>query len=402
MPHLRKRYLRHLLKKSLSFSSIVGIFGQRQTGKTTLVTAVATEFISLDQRIPLSKAEENPENFLEERKTPFAIDECQMAPGLFPALKEKVRVFPKKGQFILTGSVRFTSRAAIRESLTGRIFILELFPMNLSEISQRPLNNLSFDVLAGRYEKDISFHSPKYTFSYQQFKNYLLTGGLPGILFYRENFIRKTKFESHIETLLERDLRLVLKTTLDYRTLRGLLAYLAVQQGKPLEYAEVSRATKISYRTLLKVLRAFEALFLIRIIETTGGEKKPVAFLEDQGMATHLVQTTTGFVFDEMANLERGLFTNIRPQFFYRLETSPLTFQYRTRGGAYVPFAFQTTHGVVGYIPILGIKAPVTAVASARSFIRQYPNAKVILVHQGKSFERIEKNIYAFPIGWVL
>ena len=40
------------------------------------------------------------------RKPPFVVDESQLCPALFPAAKEWVRLHPKKGQLIFTGSIR--------------------------------------------------------------------------------------------------------------------------------------------------------------------------------------------------------------------------------------------------------------------------------------------------------
>ena len=56
-------------------------------------------------------------------------------PELFPALKEFVRLHKKPGQFLLTGSVRFSSRKANGESLTGRIVTIKIPPLGSGEIN---------------------------------------------------------------------------------------------------------------------------------------------------------------------------------------------------------------------------------------------------------------------------
>ncbi len=160
MPHQRARYAAELLKKALHFSPIVGVVGQRQTGKTTLSSQFCEEYQTLDGSGELTLAEADPFSYLQGRRHPFAVDECQLCPPLFPALKEQVRIHPKMGQFILTGSVRFTSRAAIRESLTGRIVTIELLPLSLSESSNGPLNRILSHLLKkGRLPETQSFDS---------------------------------------------------------------------------------------------------------------------------------------------------------------------------------------------------------------------------------------------------
>lgn len=106
---------------------------QRQVGKTTLVTALAAEYSTLDRATLLEQAAARPLEFLENRDLPFAVDEAQLCPPLFPAIKRWGRLNPKKGQLLLTGSVSFTARKLIRESLTRRIANVEILPLKISE-----------------------------------------------------------------------------------------------------------------------------------------------------------------------------------------------------------------------------------------------------------------------------
>ena len=120
MAHTRVRFLTSLVKKGLSFQGIVGVFGHRQVGKTTLLEMLSQRYATLDRVIELTQATENPVGFLNgllgnQQKRPVAIDECQLCPPLFPELKEWVRTHKEPGIFLLSGSVRFSSRKAIRE-----------------------------------------------------------------------------------------------------------------------------------------------------------------------------------------------------------------------------------------------------------------------------------------------
>ena len=141
MAHERKRHVRDLLLQRLKFSPIVGVFGHRQVGKSTLIAKIANEYRTLDDVATLEFAHEQPKKFIQSMKQhPAAIDECQMEPRLFPTLKERVRISKRPGQFILSGSVRFTSRKAIRESLAGRMASIECLPFSVSELVQEELN----------------------------------------------------------------------------------------------------------------------------------------------------------------------------------------------------------------------------------------------------------------------
>src|SRR5262245_14019250 len=113
MPHLRPRHLQGLLKRSMKFSPITGLFGHRQVGKTTLASAAAGRYLSLDDRATLDLSLTDPDSFLRDHEAfPLVLDECQLSPPLFPALKERVRKGAPPGSYLLTGSVRFSSRKA--------------------------------------------------------------------------------------------------------------------------------------------------------------------------------------------------------------------------------------------------------------------------------------------------
>ena len=112
--------------------------GHRQVGKTTLLESVAKQYYTLDRQLDFDIIQSDPETFLSQSRSRCGLDEVQMMPSLFPALKEQVRKNKTPGQFLLSGSVRFTSRKAIQESLTGCIIYLELLPLSISELNIIP------------------------------------------------------------------------------------------------------------------------------------------------------------------------------------------------------------------------------------------------------------------------
>jgi len=394
MPHLRKRHLQPLIEKSLRFSPIVGVFGHRQVGKTTLCEALSERYVTLDLSENQDLGVHSPETLIRSNAAfPLVIDECQLAPPLFLALKEWVRKHKAPGQFLLTGSVRFSSRKAIRESLTGRIINWELLPMDLSESHSAPLPDTVPLLLQPRgFEKPLK--KARY-FSEKAYSIALSQGGLPGVFSIRDPSIRKQRFETQIETLLERDLRLLVQTTLEYRTLHNLLSVLASRQGLPLELSEVARASRISVPALRRLLAALEAMFVIRIIDTIGTRRRPVIFFEDQGEASHLA----GEKPEPLLNITRFLFSFVRQQWVYRPEMDARLFQYRNRGGSFVPLAIQTTRGALGFIPMLDETPGKHELASAQSFLGQFKGARCLFVHLGESDRVLGHNLRILPLS---
>ncbi len=380
MPHLRARHLRKLISQSLNFSPLVGIFGHRQVGKTTLAGELGKRYKTLDVPSDLEAATVDPSGFLQAHiSKPLVIDECQYAPPLFPALKEWVRTHPDPGQFLLTGSIRFSSRKAIRESLTGRIITWDLLPMDLSEINGQTLPDKIIRLVE---KKSVEIElKPNSVLKSLNLTHHLSRGGLPGIFAVRDVAVRAQRFETQINTMLERDLKLVLQTSLSYGSLRTLAAYLAGRQAMPLEYVEMSRQTRISVPTLRKLISALESVFFIRLIPSEGTQKKPILFFEDQGEASFL--SARGY--SPQMELTRFLYSELRVQTHYRPAAAIRLFAYRNRGGSHIPLCFASSNSALGIIPTLAESPPPGYLKSCESFLAHYPNSKVVFVHPGSN-----------------
>jgi uncharacterized protein len=395
MPHDRPRYLGASIARALAHSPIVGILGQRQVGKTTLLEAASAEYTTFDRASVLRQASADAETFLAGHAAPFGIDEAQLCPALFPALKEHVRTHKRKGQFLLSGSVRFTSKANIRESLTGRIVSLELLPFTVAEAAGMPLPNLCEQLLKATTLRNLEFLEARHA-GPQVLERYLAQGGLPGICFFRDRQVRAEKFEAHLDTLLNRDIRQVYATTLLYGSLRALLEHLARNQGRPFEIAEAARTSQISRVSLRRLLFALEALFLIRVVPALEGGK-PTIFLEDQGMATWL----NNRVLDLADDIVRGLYANLRQELHYRPEPGGRISYWRTRNDAEMPLVFDSRHGRLGFIATaLEEPAPKT-LGSARAFLERFPDAKVVIAYAGRRVVCKTASLFWVPY-WLL
>jgi len=130
---------------------IVVVTGARQTGKTTLARAVYPDlrYVNLDDV-------EAREALRATRTTAWArtvghavLDEAQKEPAVF----EKVKYAFDEGSVdftVLLGSSRFLLLEQIRESLAGRAFLYDMWPLMLSELAveagERPARPL-FDAL---------------------------------------------------------------------------------------------------------------------------------------------------------------------------------------------------------------------------------------------------------------
>jgi predicted AAA+ superfamily ATPase len=125
------------LLRSTRTRPVVVLTGARQTGKTSTFRRLFPdhEFVSLDLPTNAEQAEKEPQTFFQRHPVPVMIDEVQYAPGLFRYLKVAVDATRRqKGQFLLTGSQKFTLMKNVSESLAGRADIVELETLSLVEI----------------------------------------------------------------------------------------------------------------------------------------------------------------------------------------------------------------------------------------------------------------------------
>lgn len=140
MKNYKKRIADRLLKEKLGYMGAVLIKGAKWCGKTTTAEQVAGSVLYVDE--PSKKGQNqslaklNP-NLLLEGKTPRLLDEWQVAPELWDAVRFEVDHRDNGvGQFILTGSaapLNSNDKEKISHSGTGRIAWLIMRPMTLYE-----------------------------------------------------------------------------------------------------------------------------------------------------------------------------------------------------------------------------------------------------------------------------
>lgn len=253
------------LIRSARTRPVIVLTGARQTGKTSTLRRLFPRygFVSLDLPSEAEQAEKEPERFLRRHTPPVVIDEVQYAPALFRHLKVEVDKHRERmGQFLLTGSQKFTLMRGVSESLAGRADIMDLEPLSLSEI-----------------------HT---AFPRTSIEGAIVRGGFPEVHVNAE--IDATEFyNSYVATYLERDVR-SLANVASLRDFERFLRVCALRSANLLNKADLARDVGIAPSTANNWLSILVASGLVVLLEpcfsnrTKSVVKSPKLFLSDTGL----------------------------------------------------------------------------------------------------------------------
>ena len=127
-----------LLKQRLSVSGAVLIEGPKWCGKTRTAKEISKSQLYMqdpDKRVSYLKAADTKPSLLLKGDTPKLLDEWQMAPVLWDAVRYEVDMRGSPGQFILTGSAVPKDDETFHSG-TGRISRLKMRTMSLFESNE--------------------------------------------------------------------------------------------------------------------------------------------------------------------------------------------------------------------------------------------------------------------------
>ncbi len=161
MKQYKKRIADDILKRKLEGKGAVLIEGPKWCGKTTTAEQIAASVLYMDdpekkeQNITMSEL--NPKRLLK-GNTPRLIDEWQLAPKLWDAIRFEVDHRGELGQFVLTGSAVPADTAKITHSGTGRFTWLLMRPMSLYESGESTGEVSLKDLFEGQEDIDGESH----------------------------------------------------------------------------------------------------------------------------------------------------------------------------------------------------------------------------------------------------
>ncbi len=257
----------------LEFSQfpVVGLFGPRQSGKTTLVKKFfhKHKYVNLEDPNVRSFATENPHGFLREFENDHGIilDEFQYVPSILSYIQIIVDEKDRPGYFVLTGSQNFLMNQAVTQSLAGRIGILTLLPLSIHEMR-------SNDILTDNvYEL-------------------MLKGCYPAM--YTKKISPGALYPSYIQSYVERDVRQLVNVE-NLNTFQRFMQLCAARIGQQLNVADLAAHSGIAQKTVnswLSILQSSYIIFLLSPYYKNFSKrvvKTPKLYFYDTGLAAALL-----------------------------------------------------------------------------------------------------------------
>jgi hypothetical protein len=268
MAEYQKRVLDDVLEQRLKNKGAILIEGAKWCGKRTTAEQHASSILYMSdpdfQVQNLRLADISPRQLLK-GDTPRLIDEWQLAPKLWDAVRFEVDHRQGLGQFILTGSAVPADKSAIRHTGTGRFTWIKMRPMSLWE-SGESNGNISLRDLFSNGGEDIFAQN---TLDLEHLAFLICRGGWPMAACMSGDDALEQAFD-YYEAVVKSDISRVDGVKRDEQRVKKLMRSYARHQGtqtgnaaicediKANDEQEIGRDTVISYTGALRQIFVIE------------------------------------------------------------------------------------------------------------------------------------------------
>lgn len=325
---------------SISVRPVTLITGARQVGKTTLCRKLSEEkgfrYVTLRDKEARAMARKDPGLFLSIHPWPLIVDEVQYAPELLESIesivdKEQFEGRNAKGMYVLTGSQAYKLMEKASDSLAGRISLLKMSPLTISEIASREEVPFSGDLeQCARRSMEIQME-PLDVFrriirgTYPEPET---NGDLSTYEFYSD----------YVDTYIDRDVSEIINVK-NKEKFHSFMQITASLTGQILNYDSISSAVGIDNKTAKAWMSVLITGDIVHLVEpysenstTKRVSKRPKLYFWDTGLACHLARILDAdslisgylkgpmletFIVSEIMKTYRNRKTDV-PIYFYR------------------------------------------------------------------------------------
>jgi predicted AAA+ superfamily ATPase len=402
-----KRSYQSLLTEFLGSFPCVSIVGPRQCGKTTILESLPEPWkkYDLEKSADFQLISKDPDLFFRLNPSHVAIDEAQLLPSLFPALRVAIDEQRKKnGRFIITGSSSFHLVRSISESLAGRSATVHMAPLSCAETHQFLDSPLASSLARGDSLEGLkNALAPRMDIA--QCHRYWFEGGFPEPWIKEDPVFRQRWSEDYLFQTVQRDVgRLFPNLKVD--VFRRFLHLLPGLSGTIVNYADVARALDVSPPTVKDYFTIAHEIFLWRNLPayvknpTRRLVKHPKGYFRDTGLLHHFLRIPSldGLrSHPQMGASWEGLVVEEISRGLHSRGVIYDSYYYRTSGGNEIDLVLE---GFFGVVPI-EIKYTSTVnhrdLNSLDQFVSERKSPFGLIIHNGDRVEQLSEKIIGVP-----
>lgn len=401
------RHLQTHLDTLLGFFPCVALFGVRQCGKTTLLHQLPGNWRYFDMENAADRQQvlADPDLFLRLQDNPVVIDEAQLAPPLFPALRVAIdRAREQKGRFFLSGSSSPELARKVAETLAGRIALTELAPLSLAEAYGLPPSPL-YALLAGQAGAQQVMDAAAPRVALRDLLAHWFHGGYPEPWLKADAEFRRLWQRNYFDTYLMRDVG-ALFPTLNRDRYRQFIQVLSQTSGQILNNADIARSLGVSEPTVRDWLTIAHGTYLWRHLPAWDRSphkqlvRHPKGHLRDSGLLHRLLQLPDSDSLATHPLAGRSWEAYVIEQLLRGFANAGLQvapFHYRTRGGAEVDLILA---GDCGLLPVeikLGTRIEPRALRTLEEFVADHDCPLGLVVGNDEKPRRLGERVISIP-----
>ncbi len=407
-----------LIEEYLRYFPCVVLVGARQTGKSTLIETFSANrpIFDLESRADYEQIARDPDLFLRTQDYALAIDEAQLLPELFPALRVAIdRDRSAYGKYLLSGSSSPQLLSAISESLAGRVGIIELAPFSFSEtlqvrssallqlFSETPLSNS----LIHAKPRTTPHQATPHQATLSAIEEYWFHGGYPEPWLRNEGRFRNIWREQYFKTYIERDVaRLFPK--LNSMRFRRFVELLAACSGDIINYSNIAKILDVSQPTVKDYFTIAQGTFLWRNLPayrkniTKRVVKHPRGYLRDTGLLHHLLQIQSPRQLASHPCMGTSWESLVIEEILRTLNTAGIgycAYYYRKSAGAEIDLVLEGKFGLIPF-EIKHTQAVNTRhLRAVKDFVEEFHCAFAVVVNNDEKVRLYDENIYGMPFS---
>ncbi|MFH1565929.1 MAG: ATP-binding protein [bacterium] len=343
------RKIEKIIQRYADQKEALVLTGFRRVGKTFVMQHIYEQLttankIYLDLESPVNQKileNENYDNIALQlsslgldfsKKTYIFLDEIQKSPNVPSVVKYLYDHYDIK--FYLTGSSSFYLKNYFNESMAGRKFVFEMFPLDFEEFllfkGEKMESDAGYARLSGLY------------------KEYLNYGGFPSVVLEPSPEKKILKLDDILGSYFELDVA-GLSDFKDNKNLKNLMFLLVGRVGSKADVTKLSQSLGVTRPTVYDYLTFFEQTYLIHLLKPFSGSRdvqvKSLSkiYFNDSGLLNRIGQVSLGQLFEN--KVFNQLYTKGKYELVGKFDQELVKY-YQLKNGAEIDFIY---NGRIGY-----------------------------------------------------